>query len=122
MEDYILFTLGLVIGFWLGKIVTNAINTISFREILKDLNVTEQQLRDLRRDLDDPDSESPAAAVIEVKLEQHGDTIYAYRKDNDQFLGQGPDREALIERLRQNLTNARVVIAKEDGADLIRNG
>jgi hypothetical protein len=120
MDDYILFLLGLVIGYWLGKVITNALNTISFREILKDLNVGQDQLERLRADLDDDEDAKPNLTELEVRIEETGGQLYAYRCDNDQFLGQGTDREALIKRLTENLTNVRVIISKEHGADLIR--
>ena len=58
--------------------------------------------------------------VVEVRLEQDGNQIYAYRKDDSTFLGQGSDTDSLIERLNQNLTPCRVVVSKEDGADLLQ--
>jgi hypothetical protein len=57
--------------------------------------------------------------VVDVKLEQQGTQIFAYRKSDDQFLAQGTDADSLIERLNQNLTPCKVVVAKEDGADLL---
>lgn len=122
MDEYIIFFLGLLIGFWLGRVVTSAITAVTFKEILKDLGVTERQLRELKDRVDREDQPDTKLQVLEIKLEQIGSTIYAYRKDNDQFLGQGDDREALIKRLTENLTNVRVIIAKEDGADLLKNG
>lgn len=100
---------------------------LSFREILKDLGVTEQQLRELARkndlDLDSDQQHSDkedGLTPIEIKIEEVQGTLYAYRLDNNQFLGQGVDREQLIQRLKENLTNVRLIIAKEDGADLLQ--
>ena len=104
-------------------------NHITFREILKDLGVTDQQLKDLAssKGLDMPlvdadSSQEQQRPVVEIKIEQHQGILFAFRKDNDQFLAQGTDREALIQRLTENLTPCRVIVAKEDGADLIQNG
>ncbi len=101
---------------------------LSFREILRDLGVTEQQLRKLARnnDIDLPtenprDSEGePTLTPMEIKIEEVQGMLYAYRLDNNQFLGQGVDRDQLIDRLKENLTNVRLIIAKEDGADLLQ--
>jgi hypothetical protein len=57
---------------------------------------------------------------MEIKLEQHQGVIYAYRIDDGQFLGQGVDRDELIESLKKNLANVRLIIAEEHGAKLIR--
>ena len=59
-------------------------------------------------------------AIVDVKLEQQGTEIFAYRKSDDMFLAQGSDADSLIARLNQNLTPCRVVVAQEDGADLLQ--
>jgi hypothetical protein len=69
--------------------------------------------------LDEPEG-AKDSTVVDVKLEQQGTEIYAYRKSDNQFLAQGSDADSLIERLNQNLTPCKVVIAKEDGADLLQ--
>jgi division protein CdvB (Snf7/Vps24/ESCRT-III family) len=113
------FVTGVALGSWSKELFMRTV----FREILKDLGVTEQQMRDLAEDrgleLKRLTEELP---VVEVRLEQHDNQIYAFRKDNDVFLGQGTDREDLVKRLTENLSNVRVIISKEDGADLIQNG
>lgn len=107
--------LALLIGIWIGRTVTNAINQFTFRQILDDLNVSTQDLERLNPD-DDQDS-----SIVEVKLEQHQGQIYAFRKDTDQFLGQGPDRESLVQRLQQEFSvGTTVVIREADGAELIK--
>ena len=102
---------------------------LSFREILRDLGVTEQQLRRLaeKNDIKIP-TENPRDSItgevtvtpIEIKIEEQQGMLYAYRLDNDQFLGQGTDREALIQRLTENLTNVRLIVAEEHGAGFIK--
>lgn len=115
MEYFIAFALGC----YLAHKITAAWNHYTFREILKDLGVTEQQLRELASRMGQPlpDAEKIKLEEIEIRIEEHAGTLYAYRMDTDQFLGQGPDREGLIQRLTENLTNVRLVVAKEQGAD-----
>lgn len=115
-----------IVAFWLGSKLSTIWNRIVFREVLKDLGVTDRQIQKLAQDrgLDytDPEedvSAEPELASMEVKLEQHHDMIYAFRLDNDQFLGQGKDREQLIESLKKNLRDVRLIIAEEHGARLI---
>jgi hypothetical protein len=69
--------------------------------------------------LDDVEGASDHA-VVDVKLEQVGTEIFAYRKSDNQFLAQGSNADSLIERLNQNLTPCKVVVAQEDGADLLQ--
>lgn len=115
--------LALIAGIWIGKTVTNAMNQIAFGQILKDLGVTEQDLKRVKQQLDqqlDPDKTTDE--IIEIKLEQHQGQIYAFRKDTDQFLGQGPDREQLIERLQSQFsTRVTLIVREADGANLIKS-
>jgi hypothetical protein len=54
-------------------------------------------------------------------LEQHLGQLYAYRKDTEEFLGQGSDREQLINAIKARFTERTTVIIKEqDGAELIK--
>jgi hypothetical protein len=57
--------------------------------------------------------------ILEVRVEQQPEGLFAYRKDNNLFLAMGKDRQALMDNLVNNLSNVRVVVAKEDGAELI---
>ena len=115
-----------VAAFWLGNRWATNFHQKIFREILRELGITERQLQELmqrqQRQLAGLTTEESTAdlTVVEVRLEQQGNQIYAYRKDNHQFLGQGCDPEGLIERLNQNLTSCRVTVAQEDGADLLQ--
>jgi len=101
---------------------------LSFREILRDLGVTEQQLRKLARDNDiDLTTENPQNAAeestltpMEIKIEEVHGMLYAYRLDNNQFLGQGIDRDQLIDRLKENLTNVRLIISEDNGSRLLQ--
>lgn len=43
--------------------------------------------------------------AVEVVIEKHGDTYYIYRADNDQFLGQGNDRDETLKTISANLGN-----------------
>jgi hypothetical protein len=69
--------------------------------------------------LDEPEG-TKEGTVVDVKLERVGTEIFAYRKSDDRFLAQGSDADSLIARLNENLTPCRVVVAQEDGADLLQ--
>ena len=116
----------IVAAFWLGNRWATNFHQRIFREILRELGVTDQQLQELMRRQQrqlaglSPEESTADLTVVEVRLEQEGNQIYAYRKDDSTFLGQGRDRDSLIERLNQNLTPCRVTVAQEDGADLLQ--
>ena len=119
IEFIIVFALGWIIG-WR---INDALRTAAIRALLKELGVTDQDLRAAaaRNGIILADAPDTAAdtTVVEIRLEQEGNQIYAYRKSDSTFLGQGSDTDSLIARLNQTLTPCRVVVSKEDGADLL---
>ena len=114
------------VGIFVGWQASRRVHLDGFRQLLRAMNVSEQDLRQAMIKIQsegwqlDEDEGATDPTVVEVKLEQVGTEIYAYRKDNHQFLGQGCNPEGLIERLNQNLTPCRVMVAQEDGADLLQ--
>jgi len=121
-ELIIVGLLGILIGWQAAK----RVHLQGFRELLRALKVTEADL--LRAmikiqsgewQLEEPEG-TKDETVVDVKLEQVGTAIYAYRKSDDQFLAQGSDADSLIARLNENLTPCRVVVAQGDGADLLQ--
>ena len=100
----------------MGKAVANWTSTIAFREILKDLGVNDADIQKLREKPTDDELDQ-----LEVKIEQHQGQLYAFRLDNDQFLGQGASREELIESLKGKQNNVSVVVSEEHGSKLIQN-
>jgi hypothetical protein len=124
--DMIELIIAAVIGIFIGWQASKKVHLDGFRQLLRALKVTEEDLlRAMVRvtseewQLNAPEG-STDHTVVDVKLEQVGTAIYAYRKSDDQFLAQGSDADTLIERLNQNLTPCRVVVAQEDGADLLQ--
>jgi ABC-type multidrug transport system fused ATPase/permease subunit len=122
MELFIL----LVMAFIIGWKVSQVWHLFTFKQILQDLKVSNSDLHKLAKEQgieldssDDEEDENSNLPVLEVKVEQHPEGLFAYRKADGFFIAQGKDREKLMENLVNNLTNVRVVVAKEDGADLI---
>ena len=121
--EYIEFFLGFGLGWFIASRITTALHLTSFSKILKELGVSNQQLRKLRDAADlelDADDAEPET-VCEIKIEQHGDQLYAYRKEDDHFLGQGTDRDSLIARISKEFSGqVRLIIREEDGAEHIK--
>ena len=123
--DAILLLVGFAIGWAVGSKITEAIHVMSFKKIMEDLNISDQQLKKLAKangiDLPENDSETNELEVCEIRIEQHQGQLYAYRKSDDHFLGQGTDRDTLIERLKSQFQkDIKLVITEEDGANLIK--
>ena len=115
-----------LVGIFIGWTASKQVHLQGFRQLLRALKVTEEDL--LRAMIKIQSSEwqpedlegTKDSAVVDVKLEQQGTEIFAYRKSDNQFLAQGSNADSLIERLNQNLTPCKVVVAQEDGADLLQ--
>jgi hypothetical protein len=124
--DMIELIIAAAVGIFIGWRAARQVHLDGFRQLLKALKVTEEDLlramikiqsREWQLDADEGSADS---TVVDVKLEQEGTEIFAYRKSDNQFLAQGSNADSLIERLNQNLTPCKVVVAKEDGADLLQ--
>ena len=115
-----------VVGIFIGWQAASRVHLDGFRQLLRALKVTEQDLlramiKIQSREWQPEDLEGAKdSTIVDVKLEQQGTQIFAYRKSDDQFLAQGTDAASLIARLNENLTPCRVVVAQEDGADLLQ--
>ena len=114
------------VGILIGWTASKRVHLDGFRQLLRALKVTEEDLlramikiQSREWQLDEPEG-AKDETVVDVKLEQQGTEIYAYRKSDNQFLAQGSNAASLIERLNQNLTPCKVVVAQEDGADLLQ--
>jgi hypothetical protein len=112
------------IGWFLGWRMNDALRTAAVKELLKELGIKDSDLRRLAAKngikLPEAAAAEPELKIIEVRLEQHQGQIFAYRKDDDTFLGQGHDAEAVVKRLTENLEQCRVTVAEEDGAELLQ--
>lgn len=120
--DVIFILAAFALGAYIGYRVSTALFAISFKNIMDDLGITEQQLRRVaaEKGIDlgpEEAAQEPTLTPIEIKLEERSGQIYAYRMDNDQFLGQGANREELVERLALTMTNVRLIVS--EGSELI---
>lgn len=121
MDTLIYLLVGFALGYSLGTVITTIRTARAFKSILDLLGVTTEQLLKLRDKIDAPENKSAAEPEIEIRLETHNGEIYAYRKDNSQFLAQGPDRDRLIQHLNYTFANgARLIIREQDGAELVK--
>ena len=125
MEELITYAVIAVLSFALGHKFSTIFHVMSFKRILDELGITREQMLQLARkngmDLADPEDAAvntePGLEVIHIKLEAHQGQIYAFRKDNDQFLGQGQDTDSLISALKSRMNNVRLIV--DEGGDLL---
>jgi hypothetical protein len=127
METAIIYLLVFALGWWAGSKLTASLNRIVFTTILKELGITEKQLRQLAKDnkiIADPSDLEDAAdpeddlTTIDVRIEEHQGQIYAYRRDNNEFLAQGTTKDQLINHVRSRMDNVRLIIT--EGEELLQ--
>lgn len=126
--DIIDLVIVFVAAFWLGWKVQEKIMFYTMAEMFRKAGITNKELDKFinhwKDDLDpdaaaDTERDENGYEIVPIKIEQHGEVLYAFRKDDDQFLGQGDSKESLIRRLGEKLVGIRLVIEEGDGAELI---
>lgn len=119
----VFFALGLTIGWKLSA----GFHIHLLKQLLSDLGVTNQQLIKVAKDAAATlgveemrkvaEIEAQAQAIdgleqIDIKVEKHGEVLYAFRKDNDAFLGQGSTKDQLIEAMSHRMKNVRLTVVE----------
>lgn len=110
------------IAFYLGYKLNEKIMWFTFGKMMKEAGITNKQLDQFINHwapgLND-EVKSLSESAIEIRLEQHNNILYAYRKDNEEFLGQGPDQETLFKIITDRFQNHKFVVHSADGAELL---
>ena len=122
--DLLAFTLGCILGAYAGYRVANHLHQAVLSDLLQRVGITPERLQDIMKDLqkeiDTEEGKTSEFPNLEIKVEQHGDVMYAYRKDTGLFLAQGKTREELITMISEKVSNVTLVIAEADGAKLVK--
>ena len=109
----IMFVLmGVIIGSWISHLFHRAI----MREFLKELGYdTPEKLKQLHDQVAEKLIRDNSAAqsgkpVIRIRLEQHQGILFAYREDDQTFVGQGNTREDLVASIMHRIRGCTVEI------------
>ena len=108
----VLMSLGFIIGAWISSIFYRSV----IREFLKELGYdTPEKLRELHDRIADRLTADNSAAVdgkpvIKIRLEQHQGIIFAYREDDQTFIGQGNTREDLVASIMHRIRGCTIEI------------
>ena len=108
----VLMSLGFIIGAWVSSIFHRSI----MREFLKELGYdTEEKLLELHERLARKLTADNSAAVdgkpvIKIRLEQHQGILFAYREDDQTFIGQGNTREDLVASIMHRIRGCTIEI------------
>jgi hypothetical protein len=115
-------------AFWAGWKIQQAWMLFTMRQILEDLNITNEQLKDLARKKDitlpiveQPKDDDSVTSVVDLKIEQLGDAYYAYQVKDDQFIAQSNSTDGLLERIIERFpAGTRVVFDRANGGELMK--
>ena len=119
--DLLVFILGCVLGAIVGWQVCNRFHTSMIADILKAAGVGEADLRKAIKNLQIEEDQEEELPRVEVRIEEVDGSLYAYRIDTQEFLGQGTDQTTLIDRIKEvNKTNFILVVSQSNGADLLK--
>ena len=108
MDSTIMLLVVFAAGFYLGWRINDTITKMTFAKMLKESGVTNKELEKFLnywRPQMEPEAAEAEAMIIEIKIEKHGNQLYAYRADNDEFLGQGESKEDLIQHMSSKFSN-----------------
>lgn len=110
-----------VIGAYVGWKINDALFKYTFGKMLNDAGVTDAKLAKFIAHWS-PIVEQEAGVsqvpedTVAIKVELHHGVLYAFRKDNDAFLGQGETKDELTEAIRRKMVSGQAVtVEDEDG-------
>ena len=120
--EIILYIAGIYFVFWLGQ---KTQNFFTLRQIYDDpdrfikIANTVKKFKLEQDNLEDTAEEDATA----VKVERHGDMLYAYTKHDDQFVAQGKNLQELLDQVKHKFPNQKFfgLIEKDNPAKDIAN-
>ena len=122
--DLLAFVLGCILGGIVGYKAADRLHKALIPDIFRRAGVTPEKLeavmKDLQKEIDTEEGKTSEFPNLEIKIEQHGELMFAYRKDTGLFLAQGKTRDELIAMISEKVSNVTLVIAEADGAGLIK--
>lgn len=123
MEDTLLFIIVFACGGYVGYKLNEMLMVHIFRKMLEDAGITDAQLNQFathwKAKLGTED-ETDALEDIEVKIEKHNDQLYAFKLENNEFIAQGKTKEDLLTAIEQRMTNVKLIISPEHGAEFVK--
>ncbi len=120
--DLFAFLCGAILGSIAGYRVADHIHKSILPDLFKRAGVTPEKLEKIMEDLKKEIGQEEAVesgTEINIKVEQHGEQIYVFRKDNDEFLGQGRNYDEILKILQSKFQNVKFAVSEEDGAGLL---
>jgi hypothetical protein len=123
MDDTLLALLIFAAGAYIGYKLNELFMAHVFRKMLDDAGISDRQLNQFadhwKAKLGTED-ESVTLDIVEVKIEQHNDQLFAFHLDSNEFIAQGKTKEDLLAAIEKRMTNVKLVISQEHGAEFVK--
>lgn len=123
MEDTLSFIIVFVCGAYIGYKLNELLMVRIFRSMLDDAGITDKQLNQFAEHWKTKlgtEDDSVTLEIVEVKIEKVNDQLYAFRVENDEFIAQGKTKEDLLAAIEKRMTNVKLVISPEHGAEFVK--
>lgn len=109
--------IAVISAFVLGWHLSSLVSAQAFRQIMKDLGVSDQQLLAQVRS---QNTTKDTVKELEIAVEPIKGSLYAYTVTDATFLAQGETAQELLDKLIQTLpVGTRITCAKDRGGDLL---
>lgn len=114
----------LVVGGYGGYLFSNYVLTNAFANMLMNIELTDAQKATLMAELEsnsdiNSSGKSDGVKKLDVRIECINNIMYCYDKTTNQFVGQAPNKDELLEMLYSNFGPFSLDISTEDGADFL---
>ncbi len=120
--DIFTFLCGVGLGAFAGYRIADHIHKSILPDLFHRAGVTPEKLERVMEELKKEigqEEETESGTEINIKVEQHGEQIYVFRKDNDEFLGQGRNYDEILKILQSKFKDVKFAVSEEDGAGLL---
>ena len=123
MDDTLLALLIFAAGAYIGYRVNELLMAHIFRKMLDDAGITTNQLNqfaDHWKTKLGTEDDSVTLELVEVKIEKVNDQLFAFHVGSDEFIAQGRTKEDLLAAIEKRMTNVKLVISQEHGAEFVK--
>lgn len=110
--EFFWLTAGFIAGFMIAWRLAKQFYRHILKDIIRESGFTDEELQKINERMKQIVAAEDQAAPprVDIKLEQHDNTFYAYRQDTDEFLAQAEDYATMIALIHKRLGNVTVLV------------
>ena len=124
MEETLQYLIVFACGAYIGYKVNELLMAHIFRKMLDDAGITTNQLNQFsdhwKAKLGQEEDDSVTLEIVEVKIEKVNDQLFAFHVGSDELIAQGRTKEDLLAAIEKRMTNVKLVISQEHGAEFVK--